>query len=331
MLKPRSKSAKKYDYGALILSILAPFEAKEEQDGVVRCRCPHNKLRVNPRAFRIHRSGKWRCYSCNTYGDITKLLMDVRKLTFQQAKEIAADTENLPVLHSLEDLPVIPAYAERHAPKTYPWLRDASIATFIDYCPEYLRGRGFSERVIRRYEIGYDVSRHKIVIPVRDVHKKIVGLTYRTDFDGDKDQPSKYWHDNFDKSAHLYGFHLHVDEPRPAIAVTEGQLDTCRLSQLGLASVAVMGSDMSNAQLDLLVRHAKTDRVILAFDNDEPGETATRKTIQMMMRTRFRVGLSVLVYDGKDPGELLAGMRMSTRPWHRYLVKPGGIYSRSRS
>lgn len=328
-MQPRPKFGS--NYSQLILNTLSSYDVHDDGDGDYRARCPHMSGSKNRRGFRINKRGSWICYTCGARGDIIALLMQVNHLSFKQAKDLAGDESSHTRMLDVSLLPPIPSYEERFSPPPYTYLRDASIAVFTEVLPVYLLQRGFSASVLRKYEIGYDEQRHKIVIPVRDVNKRIVGLTYRIDYDRDKEQPSKYWHDNLDKAAHLYGLHMWVGVRRRVMCVTEGQLDTCRLHQLGLASVGIMGSDISSKQVALLVKYAKVDRIVLAFDNDDPGRAATRRAIKAFSGTRFINNLGVLSYPGKDPGDLQAGARLTMKPWYDYLLKKGGIYDRGKA
>jgi hypothetical protein len=226
---------------------------------------------------------------------------------------------------SIGDLNLLPPFEERgQGKRDYTTLREADIVLHVDQCPVYLINRGFSQRALRAYEIGYDTSKSRIVLPIRDVHGDLVGITYRTDFpDGMmfKGRAIKYWHDHFDKSKHLYGFHRLAGKKINRIFLVEGQLDVLRLHQLGHAAVGVMGSTVSDRQMDLLKRHARCSKLILAFDNDDAGKEATRRAAKRLVGSRFGRNMYRAIYPTNDPGELREYHQIKYQHWTKQLMK----------
>lgn len=305
------------DYSALIERVLNPYDVWKATPTNWRARCPVHRGDNNT-TFSIFENGRWRCFKCGAFGDMARLLMYVQRLTLQQARDYLG---TMPVpFRSLADIQLPPKKRDNKPKLPYELLREATLAPYRRYCPTYLRGRGFSEESLRRYEIGYDNDNHKIVIPVRDAEARLVGLTYRLDFDTDRSQPAKYWHDNFAKSIHLYGFHLWRARPLRRLYLVEGQLDAVRMFQLGYAACAIMGSEISQEQVDVLVRHSRAESLVLAFDNDEAGFKARRNAITKLSKTQFGRELCCWQYPTKDPGELDETMPVATVPWTRCLV-----------
>lgn len=307
------KNEPRRDYSGLIEQVLAPYGVWPAGDGKYRSACPIHKG-DNATTFSIFSNGRWRCFKCSAWGDMARLLVAVRHLSLKQAQEYIGSS---PVpFRRMEDIATLPAKRELKPRVPYEVLQDSLLAPYKKHCPEYLIGRGFSEASLQRFEIGYDLGNSKIVIPVRDSKSRLVGLTYRLDFDTDRSQPAKYWHDNFSKSLHLYGFHLWARRKLRRFYVVEGQLDAVRMYQLGYAAAAVMGSEISHEQVDVLLRDCQADRIVLAFDNDDAGSKARRDAIYKLSRTRFARGLLVLNYDTNDPGELNEQHQLTTIPWH---------------
>jgi DNA primase len=243
--------------------------------------------------------------------------MFLKGLTFKQAKD-ALDSGTNPIFRSMEQVPELPAWKDRKSNEDkYPLMREAVLGAYRGQYPNYLVERGFSIEAMKRFEIGYDTQRYKIVLPVRDYKKRLVGLTYRIDFDQDKDQPAKYWHDNFLKSYHLYGLHLVYQKKIKRLFLVEGQLDAVRMCQLGYYAVAVMGSDLSNEQVSLIIRHCRAEQIVLAFDNDEAGEKCRHIAMTKLVPTAYGPTLAVMKYPGKDPGALTEADRLTLIPWYR--------------
>lgn len=313
------KLKKRVDYTPLIRELLAPWGVWTPKPGQLRAACPVHKG-DNRTTFFVSTAGRWRCFKCGAWGDMANLLMVIRGMTFPQARD-ALGGAVLPFALRMEDIPDIPPWEERSKPKAaYDVLHEAETLAFRNFCPVYLLGRGFSEAALRMFDIGYDRGESKIVLPVRDHAAKLVGLTYRVDFDEDRDQPAKYWHDLFSKSLHLYGLHLFAGKPLSRLYVVEGQLDAVRMWQLGRPAVAIMGSEMSQEQATLLLRHCQAEQVVLAYDNDDAGRKATQASVRRLGCTRFGPRLSLMRYAAKDPGELTELDRVWLSPWYRHVL-----------
>ncbi len=72
----------------------------------------------------------------------------------------------------------------------------------------------------------------------------------------------------------LYPFNEHAQR----VVVTEGPLDAISLQGAGVNATSTQGSNLSHSQLNQLVRH----KIVLAYDNDEPGRHGMVKAAQMM-------------------------------------------------
>lgn len=302
--------------------MLSPWGVWKAGKNRWRAICPLHPGAENNTQLSLSAWGDWRCFSCHAHGsDFESLLMAMHSLSYTQAKEWL---DALPgALVRLGDVEPLPPYSERHGSLTGPeYLSEAVLGAFRGNCPAYLLERGFSMASLQRYEIGYDMHRCKIVLPIRDVRKRLIGLTYRVDFDGDRDQKAKYWHDHFDKSKHLYGFHHWADRAVDALWLVEGQLDAVRLSQLDVPAAAIMGSSVSREQIDLLLGRARCRRLVLAFDNDDAGQDATKKAVASFSRTRFGRSLGVARYGDKDPGEMTHRSRWTIEHWSRSIELP---------
>lgn len=316
-MKQRPQSIRR-DYSALIEQVLAPYGVWQAGDDKWRAACPIHKGENNT-SFSIFGNGKWRCFKCGAWGDLARLLVHCRRLTLKQAQEYIGSA---PVpFRTVADIPLPePYHIARRKKLPYEVLRDAILAPYRRNCPRYLLGRGFSEGSLQQYEIGYDLQKAKIVIPVRDHAARLVGLTYRLDFDNDRSQTAKYWHDNFNKSFHLYGYHFWTARKLRRFYLVEGQLDAVRLYQLGYAAAAIMGSEISKEQVDVLKATCQASQIVLAFDNDEAGYKARKDAIQKLTKTRFAKTLGILKYPGNDPGELRDSGGIEVLPWGSCLL-----------
>ena len=106
----------------------------------------------------------------------------------------------------------------------------------------------------------------------------------------------------FRKSIELYNIHRAIGEanPKKRVVVVEGFFDCMRVTEAGYPCVALMGSAMSEAQEELLVRHFSV--ACLLFDGDEAGQQASMECLARLGRKMW-VWAPVLS-TGKQPDML---------------------------
>jgi DNA primase len=106
-----------------------------------------------------------------------------------------------------------------------------------------------------------------------------------------------------------YGLADQPAEQRRELLLVEGVLDVHTLRTNGIANVAALGgASLSGGQLERL--HALgIERVVLAFDNDDPGRTAAERAVDQAVRAHNAPEIWIidpdLLDEAKDPGELL--------------------------
>lgn len=192
----------------------------------------------------------------------------------------------------------------------------------IGYAPEgwdvlvkELRAGGIDERTMvdaglaRRGREGrvYDYFRGRVMFPIHDLRGDPVGFGGRILMG----EGAKYLNSPdsaiYNKSRLLYG----LDRARAHIArsgrsvVVEGYTDVIALHKAGIPeAVATCGTVLTNEHFDLLRRFA--ERVILAFDADEAGAEAARRTSELDAPMRLDLDMRVAVMpDGGDPADIV--------------------------
>ena len=134
----------------------------------------------------------------------------------------------------------------------------------------------------------YDKFRSRLMFPVIDVRGDIVGFGGRV---LDKSEP-KYMNTpetiTYSKRRILYGIHLAKKTKRPNFILCEGNIDVITLHQAGFDNaVASMGTALTTEQTRLLSRYTK--ELVLCYDNDNAGKTATEKAIELLNNSEFTV------------------------------------------
>ena len=135
----------------------------------------------------------------------------------------------------------------------------------------------------------YDFFRNRLILPVIDVRGDVVGFGSRVI--SAEDSP-KYKNTNetpvYSKRRVLYGLNLAKKTKRPNIILCEGNLDVVTLHQAGFDNaVASMGTALTQEQIRLLGRYTK--ELVLCYDNDNAGQMATQRVLEMLRNSEFSV------------------------------------------
>ena len=147
----------------------------------------------------------------------------------------------------------------------------------------------------------YDKFRNRLMLPVIDTRGDVVGFGSRVI---DNSEP-KYMNTTetitYSKRRILYGLNLAKKTKRPNIILCEGNLDVVTLHQAGFDNaVASMGTALTVEQTRLLSRFTK--ELVLCYDNDNAGQLATQRALELLNNSEFSVKVLKLpnrMVDGK--------------------------------
>lgn len=263
------------------------------------------------------------CFGCGKNGNAIGFLMDHVGMSFLEAVDDLAQQYGLQVPQ--ED--VSPQEKARAAEQRH---KQATLGEVLEKAGEayrrhlktspravaYLKGRGLSGEIARRFGLGYapegwrslasvfpdydspllsesgmvivneedhkryDRFRDRIMFPIRNVKGEYIGFGGRVL----GDEKPKYLNSPetpvFSKGRELYG----LFEARNAlrdhgyVLVTEGYMDVVALAQLGFPNaVATLGTACTPEHVQKLFRF--TDSVVFSFDGDAAGRRAARKAL----------------------------------------------------
>ena len=181
----------------------------------------------------------------------------------------------------------------------------------------YLKAKGYKEEDIlktgliikkdkenNKYSSYYDRFRNRVIFPIFDVKKRIIGFGGRvTD-----DSLPKYLNSPetmiFNKGYNLYGINIAKESARDkSFILVEGYMDVIKMHVYGYsATVAALGTSFTENQAKLLKRYSKS--FYIAFDSDNAGQQASLKAINMLKRNNLE-GKVIIIPDAKDPDEYL--------------------------
>jgi DNA primase len=242
-------------------------EIKTETGTDFLCACPFHDNRHSP-AFTISKEkGLWLCFngSCDGSrgGNLEQLVMRVTGREDMEAKRFIAKKETetrVPLSENIDKLFI------KHTLPTIPQrLIDSLHQNFKESLEaiEYMEGRGFELDTVLEFEVGYDVEREMITVPIHDKDGNPIGLNGRS-IEG------KYFKLSKGLPRNEVLFNLHRAKRHSTVIVCESQFDAMRIHQAGYPNaVCAFGSHWSAAQLGQLERFF--ERVIIFTDNDEPG------------------------------------------------------------
>jgi DNA primase len=209
---------------------------------------------------------------------------------------------------------------------------------------EYLLGRGFKKETLERIRAGaavdswsdlldtlrrrfplppmmtaglvlegqqakrpYDRFRNRAVFPILSDSGRVVGFGARS-LDGSE---PKYLNSPesplYQKSRTLYGLSWAKEAIRNEgrVVLMEGYLDVARALEAGVnEAVATCGTALTSAHARLLRRFA--ERVVVNFDQDEAGQKAARKSLDLLIEEGLKVQV-VELPQGEDPDTYLKG------------------------
>lgn len=157
----------------------------------------------------------------------------------------------------------------------------------------------------------YDRFRDRLMIPIHDTQGRVIGFGSRTLANEEPKYLNSPQTPLFDKSKTLFA----LDKARNAISqkdqavVVEGYFDAIALHAAGITNaVASLGTAFTQDQLRRLLRYTESKHVVLNFDADTAGTTATQRAIAEIEPLVYsgQVQLRVLnLPGGKDADEFL--------------------------
>ncbi len=283
------------------------------------------------------------CFGCHAAGNAFQFVQNIEKCDFPEAVEHLAQRAGmeLPARQSggdsrqREELRTTLYEIGRAAGRFYHeklYTREGFVGL------EYLQRRGLTERIIKRFGLGfapnnhdealrfleaqgfsrehlklfavagekegrwYDYFRNRIMFPIIDRRGRVIGFGGRV---MDDSQP-KYLNSPetpvFNKRQNLFGLNL-VGQLRSLerLVIVEGYMDVISMHQAGVPyTVASLGTALTEEQARLMKRYCT--EVFIAYDGDSAGQKATMRSLDILRDA----GLSVRVLqfpDGMDPDD----------------------------
>ena len=207
---------------------------------------------------------------------------------------------------------------------------------------DFLVGKGYNRNEIVKAGLAvekegnrsdsYDRFRGRIVFPVFDLNSQPVGFGARVfEKPGDagqaKAETAKYINTPqtllYDKSNILYGLNnakLAVRKKNQCV-VTEGYTDAILCHQAGFENtVAASGTALTSQHLNILKRYS--DNLLLAFDMDIAGDSATKRGINLAQDRGFNIKIIETYSGAKDPADIILE---DPKNWEKFVNEARSI------
>jgi len=307
--------------------------------------CPFHKEKT-PSFIVTPSKGRWHCFGCGEGGDVFSFVMQAEGISFPEAVEVLARPLDIDLSASLV---TDEAEGERRA---FHRANEAAMTLWKDALWNsaegqqglaYLTGRGFSEKVIRDFDLGWaprdsrwleaklaeagvdlDLAvrsdllrqsdrgdgvfayfRNRIIFPIKNISRQIVGFGGRVLDQGEPKYLNSADSSYFSKGRLLYGF----DAARMPIArektamLVEGYLDLLALAQAGYHNVVATCGTAFTADQAKLIRRG-AETVLLVFDGDKAGLKAAVRSADMSLKMGLEPRI-VTLPNGQDPADVV--------------------------
>lgn len=269
--------------------------------------------------------GFFYCFGCNTGGDVIGFVQKINNVSFTEAVEFLADRVGVQLRYTdsggagraepglrlkileanklaeeffAERLTAPDALVARQFLAGRGFDRDAAERFGVGYAPQggkelhqHLRAKGFADADLVKAglvrESGWDFFQGRVLWPIRDAGRSVLGFGARRLFDDDR-MPAKYLNTPetlvYKKSQVLYGLDLarqQIGKKNQAVVV-EGYTDVMAAHLSGVdTAVASCGTAFGDEHARLLQRLIGGDalhgEVIFTFDGDAAGQAAALK------------------------------------------------------
>ncbi|MBI4039839.1 DNA primase, partial [Candidatus Daviesbacteria bacterium] len=304
----------------------------------------------------------WHCFGCGKGGDIFKFLMEKEGMTFPEALEMLAKKAGVVLTRRQEAGEgkdrkqrlfdantkaaeffhfILTKHQLGKAALDYLHKRGLTAATIeefnLGYAPNswesltnFLLKHSFKTGelieaglVVPSKSSGYDRFRGRIIFPLISTRNQIVGFSGRVLDSAEPKYINTPQTPVFDKSSYLFGLNLAKAEikNRNQAVLTEGEMDMILSYQAGVKNVvASKGTALTAGQIELIKKY--TDTILLCFDMDLAGDSASRRGIEMADTAGLNIKV-IQVPDGKDPAELVV---KDVKQWLRAVDGAEPIY-----
>ncbi len=283
------------------------------------------------------------CFGCGKGGNIYTFLQEYENITFVESVQMLADRAGI----TLPERTASPAENKKRQLKEVIFEINAKACGFYHKYLldergkrglEYLKGRGLSDEIIRKFGLGYagqssgnlyrylkslnyndevlkqsglfgyddkgnpyDKFWNRVMFPIVDKRNHVIGFGGRVLGDAKPKYLNSPETVVFDKSRNLYGINYIHGKLDNGLILCEGYMDVISFFQNGVDNaVAALGTSFTEGHASLIKR--MTDKVYICFDSDEAGQKAAMRAIPILKNAGVSTKVISLL-PAKDPDE----------------------------
>lgn len=246
--------------------------------------------------------GQYFCFSCGAKGGIFSLARKVglKIVGTDYIEELDDESADLSAL--------VRSLAEINLDEEPPnYLPESTLRRTQRARTDYWGSRDILPDTCKAWQLGFDRMRNAVTIPIRETHTdQLIGITYRSLIPNYK--PKYLDPTGYKKSEHLFGTWMDMDRDKKnpkRVVLCEGPLDAIKVWQAGFNGRAILGSNLTKRQVQILLQYDVED-VVLFFDDDKAGFKVAMSAYGRLHR-RFNVTAAkypTFGDDWKDPGSM---------------------------
>ena len=325
-----------------IISVVSDYVSLKKSGRYYMGNCPFHSEKT-PSFFLYPETNTFHCFGCGKHGDSISFIMEMDSLdyvsTLKKLAEkfgIELEYDNSFNTNNKKNLDKYYEINEFTARFYYKNMMENSVPK------QYLSKRGINQKSINLFFIGYadenwkslynelklknmdieiaeelgliiktktgdyiDRFRNRIMFPILNTSKKIIGFGGRTIVD----DSAKYLNSPesvvFKKGDNLYALDKIIENNiRNKILIVEGYMDVISLYQSGVNySVAGLGTAFTESQARLIKRYFRNN-VYLCYDGDNAGASATDKTNAVFNEISVKPNI-IMLPDKLDPDDYI--------------------------
>ncbi|MEB3024646.1 MULTISPECIES: DNA primase [unclassified Parvimonas] len=325
-----------------IISVVSDYVSLKKSGRYYMGNCPFHSEKT-PSFFLYPETNTFHCFGCGKHGDSISFIMEMDSLdyvsTLKKLAEkfgIELEYDNSFNTNNKKNLDKYYEINEFTARYYYKNMMENSVPK------QYLSKRGINQKSINLFFIGYadenwkslynelklknmdieiaeelgliiktktgdyiDRFRNRIMFPILNTSKKIIGFGGRTIVD----DSAKYLNSPesvvFKKGDNLYALDKIIENNiRNKILIVEGYMDVISLYQSGVNySVAGLGTAFTESQARLIKRYFRNN-VYLCYDGDNAGASATDKTNAVFNEISVKPNI-IMLPDKLDPDDYI--------------------------
>lgn len=288
-------------------------------------------------------SQSYYCFGCGAGGDVVTFIRQIENLDYIEAIRLLAGKAGLTVPESGEDKGVAAQKLRilelnRLAARFFHQQLSAPVGREVLH---YLRDRGLTDDTIRRFGVGFapeswdalaghlkgagyseadiiaarlatggksgdrclDLFRDRVMFPIIDLRGSVIAFGGRRLHENGPKYLNSSDTPVFKKSRNLFALNRAKSSQRQGLILAEGYMDVIALHQGGFDNaVATLGTSLTAEQAGLIAKYST--QVVIAYDSDEAGQTATRRAMRLFSDTGVRVRV-LRMQGAKDPDEYI--------------------------